>query len=125
MDVTDSRTSEGQMMGTWLLLAIAIALEVVGTIFLRISDGFTKVIPCAIVIVAYVASFVLLSWILRTGIPIGIVYAIWSAFGVTIVTVLGMALFDDKISWLSGFGIAVVVFGVVLVELGTRGEAAT
>lgn len=115
--------SEGFGMGTWALLAAAIALEVVGTVFLRISDGFTKVIPCAVVIVAYTASFVLLSWILRTGVPIGIVYAIWSAIGVTIVTLLGMALFDDKISWLSGLGIVIVIVGVVLVELGSSGEA--
>jgi len=75
------------------------------------------------VVVAYTASFVLLSWILRTGVPIGIVYAIWSAFGVTIVTLLGMALFDDKISWVSGLGIVIVIVGVVLVELGSSGEA--
>ena len=110
-------------MGTWALLTAAIALEVVGTVFLRISDGFTKLIPAAIVIVAYTASFVLLSWILRTGVPIGIVYAIWSAVGVTIVTLLGMALFDDKISLVSGLGIVIVIVGVVLVELGSSGEA--
>jgi len=110
-------------MGTWALLTAAIALEVVGTVFLRISDGFTKLLPSAIVIVAYSASFVLLSWILRTGVPIGIVYAIWSAFGVTIVTLLGMALFDDKISLVSGLGIVIVIVGVVLVELGSTGEA--
>jgi small multidrug resistance pump len=110
-------------MGTWALLTAAIALEVLGTVFLRISDGFTKWIPAVIVVVAYTASFVLLSWILRTGVPIGIVYAIWSAFGVTIVTLLGMALFDDKISWVSGLGIVIVIVGVVLVELGSSGEA--
>ena len=110
-------------MGSWMLLAAAIALEVVGTVFLRVSDGFTRLWPAIAVIVAYTASFVLLSWILRTGVPMGIVYAVWSAFGITIVTLLGMALFDDKISLVTGIGIVVVIVGVVLVQLGSSGEA--
>ena len=109
-------------MGNWLLLASAIGLEVLGTMFLRVSDGFTKFWPSVIVVLAYVASFVLLSWILRTGVAIGILYAIWSAVGITLVTFLGILLFDDRISRISALGLAVVVIGVALVELGTRGE---
>jgi small multidrug resistance pump len=111
-------------MGTWLMLACAIALEVMATLFLRVSDGFTKLWPSVVVVVGYGASFVLLSWILRTGLAIGIVYAIWSAFGVTLVTILGILMFDDHVSRLSAVGIAIVVIGVVLVQVGTRGEAA-
>lgn len=109
-------------MTLWVMLASAIALEVTATLFLRVSDGFTRLWPSLIVIVGYGASFLLLSLILRTGIAIGVVYAIWSAFGVTFVTLLGIAFFDDRISLMSGIGIAVVALGVVLVQLGTRGE---
>ena len=109
-------------MGTWLMLGTAILLEVTATLFLRVSDGFTKLWPSVIVIVGYGASFVLLSFIMRSGIPIGILYAIWSAFGVTLVTLLGVLVFEDQISRLSAVGIAVVIIGVVLVQAGTSGE---
>ena len=109
-------------MGTWVMLGFAITLEVTATLFLRVSDGFTKLGPSVVVIVGYGASFVLLSLILRSGIAIGIVYAIWSAFGVTFVTLLGILVFDDRISRLSAIGIGIVVIGVVLVQVGTRGE---
>ena len=105
-------------MSTWLLLAAAIACEVLATMFLRVSDGFTKLWPSVVVIIGYAASFYLLSLILRTGIPAGIVYAIWSAFGIALVTLIGMATFDDKITPLTGVGLVIVIAGVVLVQAG-------
>ncbi len=110
-------------MSTWLLLAAAIAFEVAATVFLRLSDGFTKLWPSLVVIVGYAASFYLLALILKTGIPAGIVYAIWSAFGIALVTLIGMAAFDDKISPLTGVGLVVVIVGVVLVQAGNSGSS--
>jgi len=110
-------------MSTWLLLATAIAFEVAATVFLRMSDGFTKLWPSLVVIAGYAASFYLLALILKTGIPAGIVYAIWSAFGIALVTLIGMAAFDDKISPLTGVGLVVVIVGVVLVQAGNSGSS--
>ena len=109
-------------MPSWLMLAMAISLEVTATLFLRVADGFTRLWPSVVVVIGYAGSFILLSLILRSGVAIGIVYAIWSAFGVTFVTLLGIAIFDDHVSPLSAVGIVVVVVGVVLVQLGTRGQ---
>lgn len=109
-------------MATWLMLAVAIALEVTATLFLRVSDGFTRLWPSLVVIAGYGASFLLLSLILRTGVAIGVIYAIWSAFGITFVTILGIAFFNDRISAMSAVGIGIVAVGVVLVQVGTRGE---
>jgi small multidrug resistance pump len=111
-------------MGTWLMLAAAISCEITATLCLRMSDGFTKLWPSVVVVIGYGASFVLLSFILRTGIAVGILYAIWSAFGIALVTVLGILLFDDQISRVSAIGLVIVIVGVVLVQLGTQGEAA-
>jgi small multidrug resistance pump len=105
-------------MPNWLLLATAIAFEVTATMFLRVSDGLTRLWPTVIVIAGYVASFFLLSLILRTGVQTGIIYAIWSAFGIALVTLLGMMLFDDHISIVTGIGLVVVMLGVVLVQVG-------
>lgn len=107
-------------MPTWLLLALAIGFEVLGTVFLRVSDGFTKLWPVVIVVIGYGISFYLLALILKTGIPQGVVYAIWSAFGIALVTLAGVWMFDDKISLMTGAGLAVVMFGIVLVQLGNE-----
>ena len=61
--------------------------------------------------------------ILKTDIPAGIVYSIWSSFGIALVTLIGMAAFDDKISPLTGVGLVVVIVGVVLVQAGNSGSA--
>jgi small multidrug resistance pump len=61
-----------------------------------------------------------LSLILKTGIPQGIVYAIWSAFGIALVTLAGIWMFDDKISVVTGIGLVVVIVGVLLVQLGNE-----
>jgi small multidrug resistance pump len=107
-------------MPTWLLLTFAIGFEVLATVFLRYSDGFTKLWPVVVVVIGYGISFYLLALILKTGIPQGIVYAIWSAFGIALVTLAGMWLFGDSISWVTGTGLVVVIAGVMLVQLGNE-----
>jgi small multidrug resistance pump len=70
------------------------------------------------VILGYAASFYLVALVLRTGIPQGVVYAIWSAIGVAMVTLIGMWFFDDRIGPLTAVGLVVVIVGVVLVQVG-------
>jgi small multidrug resistance pump len=97
------------------MLGAAIGTEVAGTLALRASDGFTKLVPSLVVVVGYVASFILLALVLKT-LPVGIVYAIWSAVGVALVAVLGKILFDDPVPPLAVFGMVLIVGGVVLVS---------
>lgn len=96
------------------MLAAAIGTEVAGTLALRASDGFTRLVPSLIVAVGYIASFILLALVLKT-LPVGIVYAIWSAIGVALVAVLGKILFDDPVPPLAAVGMVLIVGGVVLV----------
>ena len=66
-------------MITWIVLALAIVAEVVGTTALRASDGMTRILPAAVVVVAYVISFVLLAVTLK-HLTLGSTYAIWSGW---------------------------------------------
>lgn len=68
-------------------MLLAIVAEVVATSALRASDGFTRAIPAAIVIVGYGLSFYLLSLTLR-ALPVGVVYAVWSSAGIVLITVV-------------------------------------
>lgn len=103
-------------MMPWLLLAAAIATEVASTLALRGSNGFTVLVPSIITIAGYIVSFILLALVLKT-LPVGIVYAVWSAVGVALVAVLGKVLFDDAVPPLAMIGIVLIIGGVVLVSL--------
>jgi small multidrug resistance pump len=68
-------------MSHWTCLAIAIVAEVIGTSFLKSSEGFTRLLPSAIVVVAYLIAFYFLGLTLKT-LPVGIAYAVWAGAGV-------------------------------------------
>lgn len=98
------------------MLGAAIATEVASTLALRASDGFTKPIPSVITVAGYIASFILLALVLKT-LPVGIVYAIWSAVGIALVAIFGKILFDDPVPPLAMVGMVLIVAGVVLVGM--------
>src|SRR5689334_12661968 len=105
-------------MRKWLFLAAAIVSEVTGTLALRAANDHGAWI--ALVAVGYLLSFTLIAVPLRDGMPIGVVYGIWAASGVTLTALLAVPLFGDALTWLMGLGFAVIVGGVLLVELGSQ-----
>lgn len=100
----------------WLMLAGAILTEVAGTLALRASNGLTRIVPSVIVVAGYLVSFWLLALVLKT-LPVGVVYAIWSAVGIAAVAVLGKIMFDDPVPPLAMVGMVLIVGGVVLVGI--------
>ncbi|MBA3278945.1 MAG: QacE family quaternary ammonium compound efflux SMR transporter [Geodermatophilaceae bacterium] len=102
----------------YLFLAGAIASEVIATLSLRASEGFSKLGYTAVVVVGYVAAFVLLSMTLTRGVPLGVAYGIWAAVGVAAVAVLSIPLFDEGLSVTQVGGLVLVVLGVVALEAG-------
>lgn len=99
----------------YLLLAMAIILEVVGSSFLKASEGFTKWLPSTIVVVAYMISFYFLSLVLKT-IPLGIAYAIWSGVGIVLTATIGLIAFKQKLDLPAIIGILFIVVGVVIMN---------
>ena len=105
----------------WALLTGAITTEVAATLSLRASQDHA--IWLAVVVVGYVASFALLTLVLRAGVAVGVAYGIWGAIGTALTAVLGAALFRDPLTWAIAAGIALIIAGVLLVELGSHPEA--
>lgn len=103
----------------YLFLTGAICSEICATLSLRAADGFSKPIYIPAIVLGYAVAFVLLSFALQRGMPIGVAYALWSAAGVAAVAVLSMPLFGDRLSVVQVGGIALIIAGVVLLELGT------
>lgn len=104
-------------MNARLLLAVAIAAEVIGTLALRACVDHVAWI--GVVVVGYVAAFTLVALTLRAGMSISVVYGIWGACGTLLVALLGMVVFDEALSVTALIGIGVIVAGVVLIEGGS------
>ena len=68
----------------------------------------------------FVAAFALLSAVLRRGMPIGVAYGVWAALGVALTSVLSAVLYDEPFTGLMAAGIALIMGGVLLVELGSH-----
>ena len=109
-------------MNPWLILAAAIVAEVIGTTALKASDGFTRMVPAAIVVAGYGFSFWCLSIVLRS-IPVGITYAVWSGLGIVLITVVSFFLFGQRIDVPGLVGMGLIVAGVVVLNVFSRAAA--
>lgn len=98
-----------------LWLALAIGSEIVATVSLKLSDGFTRPLPVVAVVAGYGLSFYALSITLRT-IPLGVVYAIWSGVGTAAVVVIGLFLFNEVLDAVKVAGIGLIIAGVVVLN---------
>ena len=105
----------------YILLALAIAAELFATLSLRASEGLTRLLPTLGATVGYAAAFALLAMVLARGMPVGVAYAIWSGVGVAAVAVLGWWLFDEGLTLVQGGGLALIVMGVIALEVGGAG----
>jgi small multidrug resistance pump len=91
--------------------------EIVGTLLLKRSEGFTKLWPSIGVVFGYLTAFALLSQSLKK-IDVGITYAIWSGFGIIGAAVGGLIFFDQQLTKLNIIGITIIIAGVVIMNAG-------
>lgn len=106
-------------MLVYLALAVAIIGEVTATVSLKLSEGFSKPVPSVVVVVGYLVAFGALAKVLQLGMPIGVAYAIWCAFGIAAVATIGVVLFGEPINATVVVGLLMVIGGVVAIELGS------
>ncbi|GAA3168325.1 MULTISPECIES: DMT family transporter [Streptomyces] len=109
-------------MRKWLLLAAAILLEVTATLSLRAALDHPVWYP--LVAVGYVGSFYSLSRVLRSGMGLGVAYGIWGSCGVALTALTAGVVFGDPLNATMGVGIALVIAGVLCVELGLQAAQA-
>ena len=103
-------------MHPWLLLALAIVSEVIATSALPASQGFSRLLPSSIVILGYGVAFYCLSLVLN-DLPVGVVYAIWSGFGIVLVTLTGWLFYQQKMDLPALLGIGLIAAGVMVMNL--------
>lgn len=105
-------------MTKWLLLAAAIVSEV--TASLSLKGALDHPTLYAVVAVGYLASFALLALVLREGMALGVAYGIWGALGVATTAAMSALIFDEAFTALMAVGIALIIAGVLTVELGSQ-----
>ena len=103
-------------MQGWFVLIAAIATEVGGTTCLKLSEGFSRLVPSLGVVVLYTLSFVFLAWVLKT-IDLGVAYAIWAGLGTALVAGVGFLAFGEAISAVRVVSIGLIILGVVGLQL--------
>lgn len=103
-------------------LAIAILSEVLATSCLKASDSFTRLWPSVATAAGYAVSFYFLSLTLRV-IPTGIAYAIWSAVGIVLISLVGWFWFGQKLDGPAIGGMALIIAGVLVINVFSKSVA--
>ncbi len=103
-------------MKTFGILFLAILSEVIATISLKFSFGFTKLTPSVVVVLGYGLSFYLLSVALKV-MPIGVAYATWSGVGLVLTVIAGIILWQEKLDWPRLVGIILILAGIVFINV--------
>ncbi|MDR1195456.1 MAG: QacE family quaternary ammonium compound efflux SMR transporter [Endomicrobium sp.] len=109
-------------MKNWMFLFFAITGEVIGTSLLKQSEGFSRLLPSASALVFYCISFYFLSLTLKV-IPVGIAYAVWSGFGIIMITLIGRFAFGQKLDLPALTGIAFILVGVLIMNIFSKSIA--
>ena len=103
-------------MNLYLILFVAIAFEVLGTMLLPASQNFTKALPSIILLISYGISFYLLS-ILSQRLSLSIIYASWAGMGVFSIVLLSYIFYKQTLNWQSVIGLFLIVVGVTVVNV--------
>ena len=95
----------------WAMLVVAGLLEVAWAIGLKYTEGFTRLWPSVLTVVAIIASMVLLGSAVRT-IPVGTGYAVWTGIGAVGTATLGIVLLGEPLTaWRVAF-LGMIVCGI-------------
>jgi len=100
-------------------LLAAIIAEVIGTSALKASEGFSRLIPSALVVMGYGIAFYCLSQVLKS-IPVGVTYAIWSGVGIVLISAVGVVLFKQALDLPAVIGMALIIAGVAVINLFSK-----
>lgn len=104
----------------YLELVIAMVAEVIGTNFMKASDGFSKLVPAIATIVSYIICFYALSLSLKT-INLGVAYATWGGIGIILTTIVAVIYWKQAINFPQIIGIILIVVGVVVTNMFSKG----
>ena len=108
----------------WIIIFFAGLAEVVWAVAMGYSDGFTIWYYDVITVLFLIISTVLLERALRTGIPVGTAYAVWTGIGAVGTIIVSVALGNESITLLRVFFVMLIIAGITGLQL-TSGSGRT
>ncbi|WP_281710914.1 DMT family transporter [Dermacoccus nishinomiyaensis] len=108
-------------MKNYLMLGCAVVCEVIGSSALKRAEQDAAWF--LLTLIADLVAFVLLALLLRRGMALSVVYGIWGALGVALTAFVGTVLFGEPFTLMMGCGVALVIGGVIMVEVGSDSQA--
>ncbi len=100
----------------WILLTFAIVLEVAGTTNMKLSEGFTKIVPSMLVLFFYALSIIALTFAVNR-LDVSVAYAVWSGMGTALVAVIGLWFFQESVTTIKVVALGLIIVGVVMLHL--------
>jgi small multidrug resistance pump len=101
---------------SWLYLVIAIILEVSGTTSMKLSQGFTKVLPSVLTFLFYGLSLGALTLALKK-IDVSLAYAVWSGLGTALIASVGVLWLKEPLDTLKVVSLMLIILGVIGLNL--------
>ena len=89
----------------WLVLVVSGVLEAVWAVALGRTDGFSRLVPSVVFLLAIVASMGGLAYAMRT-LPVGTAYAVWVGIGAALTVGYGMVVGEEAVT-----GVKVLLLG--------------
>lgn len=106
----------------YVLLAISVVCEVIGTSLLKMTDNFTRLAPTVGVFICYGTAFFLMTIVMKT-LPVGVVYAIWSGAGIVLVSAVSYVLYKQTLDLPALLGIGLIIAGVLVINIFSKSTA--
>lgn len=101
---------------SWFYLILAIVFETIGTTALKLSNGFSVLLPSIATVTSYILSFFFLSYTLKT-LDVSIAYAIWGACGTLLICTIGIVIFNEHLSVMKVISILFIILGTIGLRL--------
>lgn len=100
---------------SWIFLFLGVITEAMSHVALKETDGFTRPVPSALVLLGHLAAFMFLAQAMK-GMPVGIVHALWAGLAIVSVTLLSRVVYQQYLDTTTWVGMALIAIGVVLVN---------
>lgn len=102
----------------WIILVLAGLFEVVWAVGLKYTEGFTRLVPSVVTLVAMLISFWLLSLAMKS-LPLGTAYAIWVGIGAIGAFIAGLVLFQEALNPMRVISVLLIAAGLAGLKLSS------
>jgi quaternary ammonium compound-resistance protein SugE len=115
-ELDEERAKAKKITVAWVILLGAGLLEIIWSISMKYSDGFTRLWPTVIGLVTAWLSFILLTFALKS-LPVATAYAVWAGIGAVGTAVVGILLLNEGTSLLRVSFLGLIMIGIVGLRL--------